>query len=368
MFPEDYLYILALRQCKNIGIANLKKLIRHLGSARSVWEISKKELLSISGIGTITIADIGKKEFILSAEKELTFCENHKIKIIDQQNEFYPKYLLNCEDSPILLFYKGNLNPQLNPLSVVGTRNLTSYGKNFIQDLMKNLMGNNIVSISGLALGADSCVHEESLKNQIPTIAVLAQSLNTIYPSVNKKLSEKILENDGALITEYANFDGSSKEYFLQRNRIIAGFSPNLIVAETAFGGGSVTTVNYANQYNREVFALPGKITDKYSQGCNLLISLNKAESIVDVKTLIKHLNYQSPELFPKKVTKIKLSEDKKEHQLILDIIGKNKITSLDEIAEKSDILHHKLLPILLDLEIYGYVKCLSGKQYQLES
>lgn len=369
MLSEEHLYILALRQCKNIGIINLKKLINSLGSAKSVWESSQKSLLEVDGIGKISIRDIGKKEFIDSAEKELKFCEKHNIRIITPNDESYPKHLLNCDDSPELLFYKGNLNPEKNPLSIVGTRKMTSYGKFFIQDLLEELSGNNIVTISGLALGADSCVHEESLKNQIPTIAVLAQSLDTIYPSSNKKLSEKILENGGALISEYASFDGISKEYFLQRNRIIAGFSPNLIIVETAYGGGSITTVNYANQYNRDIFALPGKISDKYSQGCNLLISNNKAEAIVNIKMLINYLNYNlQPELFPKQKPKIKLPEDQKEHQIVLDIISDSKSVSLDDIAEKSNIQHHKLLPILLDLEIYGHIKCLSGRQYHLSS
>ncbi len=367
MTPEEYLYILALKQCKNIGNINLKKLIKNIGSAKSVWESSPKSLLSISGIGKNSIQNIGKKEFVLSAEKEIKFCEKYGINIISQDHHLYPKHLLNCDDSPTILFYKGNLNPDLNPVSIVGTRKLTGYGKSFIQDLTLELSSSQVCTISGLALGADSCVHEESLKNQIPTIAVLAQSLNKIYPASNKNLAKKILENNGALVTEYASFEGIAKENFLQRNRIIAGFSPHLIVVETAYGGGSITTVTAANQYNRDVFALPGKITDTYSQGCNYLIANNKAESIVDIKTLIKNLDFiPQPELFPKEEDKIELDPEKKEHHKILQIIIENKSVSLDELAEKSDILHHKLLPILLDLEIYGYVKCLSGRQYQL--
>lgn len=274
---------------------------------------------------------------------------------------------MNCDDAPVILFYKGNLNSDHNPVSIVGTRKLTSYGKQFIQDLLSELTNTKICTISGLALGADTCVHEESLKNEIPTIAVLAQSLKTIYPSSNKNLAKRILDNNGALISEYTSFDNISRENFLQRNRIIAGFAPHLIVVETAYGGGSMTTVNYANGYNRDVFALPGKITDQYSQGCNQLIAINKAEAIVDIKTLIQNLNITiQPELFPKEEPMIKLDPDKKEHQLILGIITQEKSISLDEIADKTNILHHKLLPILLDLEIYGYIKCLSGRLYQI--
>ena len=367
MTSEEHLYILALKQCKNIGNINLKKLINHIGSAKKVWQSSSKSLLSTSGIGKHTIQNIGNKEFLLLAEKEIALCEKQDIKIISQNNDLYPKHLLNCDDSPVILFYKGNLHPDLNPISIVGTRKMTSYGKTFIQELLSGLSNSKVSTISGLALGVDSCVHEESLKNQIPTIAVLAQGLSLIYPPKNKGLANKILENNGALVTEYASFEGMAKENFLQRNRIIAGFSPNLIVVETAYGGCSVTTVNFANQYNRDIFALPGKITDVYSQGCNQLISLNKAETIVDINSLIKNLNFiPQPELFPKEEAKIEIDPEKTDHIKILAIITENKTISLDELADHSGILHHKLLPILLDLEIYGYINCLSGRQYQL--
>lgn len=367
MNPEEYLYILALKQCKNIGNINLKKLINNLGSAKKVWESTPKSLLSTTGIGKQSILNIGNKEFLLTAEKEIKHSEKLGIKIISQNDKLYPKHLLNCDDSPLILFYKGNLNPDSNPISIVGTRKMTVYGKTFIQDLLVGLSSSKISTVSGLALGVDSCVHEESLKNQIPTIAVLAQGLSSIYPAKNKILAHKILENDGALVTEYASFEGMAKENFLQRNRIIAGFSPNLIVVETAYGGGSITTVNCANQYNRDVFALPGRVTDIYSQGCNQLISLNKAETIVDINSLIKNLNFiPQPELFPKEEPKIEIDPEKKDHHKILAIITENKSISLDELADQSGILHHKLLPILLDLEIYGYINCLSGRQYQL--
>ena len=367
MNPEEHLYILALKQCKNIGNINLKKLITNIGSAKAVWQASPGSLLSTAGIGKHSIQHIGNKEFLKIAEDEIKFCEKHEINIISQENALYPKHLLHCDDAPVILFYKGSLKNDLNHISIVGTRKMTAYGKHFITDLTAELSGSKVCTVSGLALGVDSCVHEESVRNEIPTIAVLAQSLNKIYPASNKNLAKKIIEHNGALITEYASFEGMVKENFLQRNRIIAGFSPHLIVVETAYGGGSVTTVTAANQYNRDVFALPGKISDTYSQGCNQLIASNKAESIVDIKTLVKNLNFvPQPELFPKEEKRIEIDPEKKDHHKILELITEKKSVSLDELAEKSEIQHHKILPILLDLEIYGYIKCLSGRQYQL--
>lgn len=156
MNPEEYLYILALKQCKNIGNINLKKLINHIGSAKKVWESSPKSLISISGIGKSSIQNIGNKDFIKSAEKEMTFCEKHQINIISQDDLIYPKHLQNCDDAPVILFYKGQLTNDLNPVSIVGTRKMTAYGKHFIQDIVSELSSSKICTVSGLALGADS--------------------------------------------------------------------------------------------------------------------------------------------------------------------------------------------------------------------
>lgn len=149
---------------------------------------------------------------------------------------------------------------------------MTSYGQQFIGDFLEAASSSKCISVSGLALGVDKEVHEQSIHYKIPTVAVLAHGFHMLYPSKNKKLSEKILEEGGALFTEFNSSRKPDRENFIQRNRIIAGMSPSTIVVETGFGGGSVSTAAFANDYNREVFALPGKITDPYSQGCNQLI------------------------------------------------------------------------------------------------
>ena len=366
MDEEDIIYILALRQCKNIGIVNLKRLINHCGSAKNVWQSKPRDLLAISGIGRVTIKDIGNNDLRKKSEDEFIFCQKNHINIITQNDLSYPKNLLNCDDAPLVLFYKGIIESKQNYISIVGTRKMTSYGKTFIDSFLSEISNQQIVTVSGLALGTDTCVHEQSLNYKIPTIAVLAESLDKIYPSSNKKLSEKILENNGALISEYSRLDGISREYFLQRNRIIAGMSNNLIVTETAYGGGSITTTNYANQYNRDIYALPGKITDKNSQGCNLLISQNKAEAIVDIKSLINNLSFDEKATLFDTPDKIELP-DNPQYNIILQILQDQPSLVLDEISEKSNIPHQMLLTILLELELYGYVQCLSGRKYCLK-
>ncbi len=366
MFSEETLYSVALRHCPLVGDIIFRKLVNEAGSAKEVWELTKSGLKNIYGIGKKISAEIGNPEHLKFAEKELKFCEKNNIKINLRHLGDLPKLLNDCDDAPAILYQKGDFNKALKSLSIVGTRNITSYGKNFIQDFLAEIKNKNILTVSGLALGADTLVHEISLQNKIPTIAVLAHGFHTLYPSENKKLSEKILEESGALLTEFNSTQKPDRENFIQRNRIVAGFSHATIIVETAFGGGSVSTATFASNYNREVFALPGKITDKYSQGCNQLISQNKAAIISTTSYFIEQLGLQGDNpktnsLFPASEIKIKLSENQ---QKIYDVLQKDCALSLDEIAEKLEIPGFKILPDLLTMEISGYIKALSGRQY----
>lgn len=366
MFSEETLYSVALRHCPLIGDITFRKLVGEVGSAKEVWELSKSGLKSISGIGKKISSEIGNSEHLKFAEKELKFCEKNNVKINLRHLGELPKLLNECEDAPAILYQKGNFNPQQKPVSIVGTRNITQYGKQFIQDFLEEIKNKNIISVSGLALGADTLVHEISLQKNIPTIAVLAHGFHTLYPAKNKKLSEKILEENGTLFTEFNSSQKPDRENFIQRNRVVAGFSPATIIVETAFGGGSMSTATFANNYNREVYALPGRISDKFSQGCNLLIFQNKAAVISTISTLLEQLGFQenkekTGELFFTPEIKIQLPESQKN---ILKILNKNQPFSLDEISEKLQIPSYKILPDLLELEISGYIKALSGRQY----
>lgn len=366
MFSDEHLYSIALRRCNLIGDINFFKLLRETGSAQDIWKTPKKQLAKMEGFGTRTLADIGNPDHLHFAEKELKFCEKNGVDILLRHQNQLPRLLQQCEDAPSLLYMKGKFPQDRKALSIVGTRNVTHYGKQFIEDLFENLMNRNLVTVSGLALGVDAEVHSHSLKNNIPTVGVLAHGFHTFYPARNKKLADKILENEGALLTEFNSSQKPDRENFIQRNRIIAGLSKATIVIETAFGGGSVSTVTFANDYNRDVFALPGKITDKYSQGCNQMIMQNKAAAISTIKDLLKDLGLteergKMAELFPTSETRLQLTDNQ---NTILQIIINNPHISLDEIFLKTEIPSHKILSDLLNLELSGYVKSLSGKQF----
>lgn len=366
MFSEETLYSVALRHCPLIGDMVFRKLVSEVGSAKEVWELSKSGLKNIYGIGRKISLEIGNEDHLKFAENELRFCEKNNIQINLRHLGNLPHQLNECEDAPAILYQKGTYNTALKPVSMVGTRNITSYGKNFVQDFLNEVKDRKIITISGLALGVDTEIHEVSIQKNIPTVAILAHGFHTLYPSKNRKLSERILQENGVLFTEFNSSQKPDRENFIQRNRVIAGLSPATIVVETAFGGGSISTATFANNYNREVFALPGKITDKYSQGCNHLIFQNKAAAISTVSSLVEQLGFSNDiektgELFPSSEIRIQLPEFQ---QTLLQSLDRNTPLSLDEISVKLQIPSYKILHDLLQLEILGYIKALSGRQY----
>lgn len=366
MLSEEHLYSIALRKCTLIGDVNFHKIISVIGSAKAVWETPKKELAKINGIGYKITQEIGNSEILKFAENELKFCEKNNIAIKLRHQKNYPDSLKECFDAPAIIYQKGNYNEQKIFLSLVGTRNITNYGKSFLEDFLQEISGKKIITVSGLALGTDSEVHHLSLKHNIPTIGVLAHGFQTLYPSKNKRLAEQIIENEGALITEFNYSQKPERENFIQRNRIIAGLSSATIIVETAFGGGSVSTATFANGYNRDVFALPGKITDVYSQGCNHLIYQNKASAISNIKDLLTELNIitsteKMEELFPVKKIEPQLNADQKK---IYDIVLQNPEIHLDTLFEKTNLTTQKILNIILELELSGRLKTLSGRKF----
>lgn len=366
MISEEHLYAIALRECNLIGDINFTKLIRAFGSAKNAWEKAKKEHEKIEGFGRKVLSDIGNSAHLDFAEKELKFCESNHILIKLKHFGELPYLLGECEDAPAILYQKGNYKDSLQPLSIVGTRNITAYGKQFINDFFEETKSCNFISVSGLALGVDKEVHEQSINHKIPTIAILAHGLHTLYPAKNKKLSEKILQDGGALFTEFNSSRKPDRENFIQRNRVIAGISPATIVVETAFGGGSISTATFANSYNRDVFALPGKITDQYSQGCNQLIFQNKAAIISTIKDLISSLDFNKPkekieDLFPSSLITVQLTENQ---SIIYNYISENPQINLDDLSQQIELPTYRILPVILELELLGKVKSFSGRQF----
>jgi len=228
--------------------------------------------------------------------------------------------------------------------------------------LIRNLARFNPIIVSGLAYGVDICAHREALKNNLKTIAVLAHGLDTIYPSLHKDTAKNII-NSGALVSEFMSNTKIDRNFFLQRNRIVAGISEATIVIESAAKGGALTTADMANSYNREVFAFPGRPTDKFSAGCNHLIKTNAAHLLENASDLEFQLGW-SDKSGKEKPQPALFFEPTEEEKPILEILNENSDVFIDELSFRCNIPMNKLSAILLNMEFAGVVKTLPGKRY----
>jgi DNA processing protein len=362
---SELIYQIAITKVDGVGPNLAKSLIAYCGSASAVFKQKKTELKKIPGIGAVTAANISKFQNFKTIEHEIELLNKHQIKTYFYLDKDYPQRLKHCEDCPLVLFYKGNadLNAK-NIISVVGTRKSTYYGKQFTEELIQTLKDYDVLVVSGLASGTDTNAHKSCVKFQIPTVGVLGHGLATIYPSSNYKLSEEMLEN-GGILTEYCYNTPGARENFPKRNRIVAGMCDALIVVESGMKGGSLITADLANQYNRDVFALPGKINDAWSQGCNRLVSKNQAAIISDIDGLIAELNLKSTHNI-KSPFKLDLFNALTEKELdVVEILKTDKLT-IDQIYYHTNIEIGQLSLLLLNLELKNIVSVLPGKIYTL--
>ncbi|HJS53194.1 MAG TPA: DNA-processing protein DprA [Chitinophagaceae bacterium] len=280
---SELLYQLALTEVPNVGRVHAKILAQELGSAEKIFKAKQHLLEKIEGIGEIRARSIKAFTDFSKAEDEIKFIEKYKIKPLFLTDKSFPQRLLNCYDSPTLLFYKGEANLNASKvISVIGTRNYTEYGKHQTEKLVKELSAQNILVVSGMAFGIDAIAHKASLKNNLPTVGVLGHGLDQIYPPEHSGLAKDMLKQGSGLLTEFRSNTKPDKHNFPTRNRIVAGMSDATIIIETGEKGGSMITAELANGYNKDVFALPGKVTDHKSAGCNFLIRNNKAMLLTD--------------------------------------------------------------------------------------
>lgn len=362
------LYQIALTKINGVGDVIARNLLDIIGDEEEVFRSSKKNLSSIKNISTKLVDEILNPEVLHKAEKELLFIEKNKIQTFFIKDENYPFRMKDCYDAPILLYSKGNLDfntPKV--IGIVGTRNSTDYGNTFCQKFIEEIsvIYPDTLIVSGLAYGIDIQSHRASLKNNLPTIGVLAHGLDRIYPAVHRKTAIEML-NQGGLLTEFPSETEPDKFNFVRRNRIIAGISDVVIVVESDVKGGSLITADIANSYNREVFAIPGKITDQYSKGCNKLISDNKAILFESTEQFLNQMNWKKGQnkVIPKQPTLfLDLTH---EEQSIYDMLSKEKSVHVNLISIETGIPVSQLFFNLLEMEIKGIIKPLPGGQYKI--
>lgn len=353
--------LLAIWAIPSIGSINSRKLIAHAGGIENVFKLKQKDLLKISGFGKHITSQILNKQAFEIADKELKFIEKYKINITSFFDDEYPFLLKQSEDCPLLYFSKGqSISNNKKYLSIVGTRNATPRGIEFCENLIKDLKNRNhdVCIVSGLAFGIDIAAHKAALKNGLSTIAVLGHGLDRIYPAKHRNIATDMLER-GALVSEFFSGMFPDKNNFVRRNRIIAGLSEATIVVESDKKGGSLITANIANSYNRDVFAVPGRINDKYSSGCNNLIKTHRAALLQSVEDIEYVLGWEQNKQPKQQQLFVKLSE---EEQKLIDVFKNNEELNIDVICRKSGFNMAKVSAILLNLEFMGLINCLPGK------
>ena len=362
----ELLYQISLTLIPNIGDVHAKALINHFGNAEDIFKANKKELENIEGIGVVRANSIKHFQDFSVAEEEINFIEKYKITPLFITHKNYPQRLLNCYDSPVMLYFRGNADlNQSKIIALVGTRNNNEYGKSVCEKLVEDLAEENVLIVSGLAFGIDSIAHKTALKNKLKTVAVLAHGLDRIYPSQNKSLAKDIIEQ-GGLLTDFRSKTNPDKQSFPKRNRIVAGISDAVIVVETGLKGGSLITAELGNGYNKDVFAIPGRINDSKSEGCNYLIKNNKAALITSANDLLENMGwkeYKKPSAKKQRELFIELTAEEK---IIVNILQQQDHIHIDELYIKSGLSSSAAASALLTLEMQNVVHSLPGKIYKM--
>ena len=364
MSDQELFNLLALLRIEGVGDVVAKKLLLHCGSAEEIFKSKSSTLKGIDGIGTFLTNNLKNKTVFEKAEKELKYIQSNDINVMHFQDENYPDKLKHCIDGPVLMFTSGNLDiNKRRIISIVGTRQITSYGTEFTKKLIEDLAPLDPIIVSGFAYGVDIVAHQAAMDNNLQTIGVVAHGLNQIYPKVHKKYVAK-MEKNGGFMTEFWSDSEPVRENFVRRNRIVAGMAEATIVIESADKGGSLITATMANDYNRDVFAVPGRTSDKFSQGCNNLIKSQKANLLTSAADLIYILNWDiQKEVKPiQKQLFVTLESDE---QIIYDFLLKKGKELLDIIALECNLPVYKISVILFNMEIKGVVRPLPGKLFE---
>ncbi len=358
-------YEIALTLLPGIGSVLARNLVSYCGSAEAVFRARRKQLLQVPGVGE-AVADAIRLDLVADrAAAEVAFIEQHDIECLPFNHPRYPRRLLLCHDAPPVLYFKGRADLNTTRIiGIVGTRNASAYGKMLCDQLVEGLAADDVLIVSGLAYGIDIAAHRACLRHGVPTVGVLAHGLDRVYPYQHRETARKMLEH-GGLLTEFMSDTNPDRQNFPKRNRIVAGMLDGLIVVETGVNGGAVITALLADDYNRDVMAVPGNVHQALSAGCNKLIKQHKAvlvENADDVRiamgwdTTGKKGAVQTT-LFP---------ELEPEEKSVYDILRSTPEIYIDELQQRAALTPGTLAGILLSLEFKGVLCALPGHRYTL--
>lgn len=358
---------IALTMINEVGSVRARKLIEKYENAENVFKSASAEdianVTQTSKMMATKIAALMKhKDIFIAADNEIKFIERNKIDVITFQDPKYPSRLKECYDAPTILYKKGEIDlEQKNIVAIVGTRHVTSYGIDMCDYIIKGIaqLVPDAVIVSGLAHGVDIIAEKAAMKYGLKTISVVANNLKEVTPEANRATLTKLIDDGGAVLTEMTTLNKTQKQSFLQRNRIIAGLSQGTLVVESGVKGGALNTIHCAIDYDREAMAVPGRITDPYSVGCNNLIKTQAAGMVVSAEDVINQLqwsveNMAVEERVERADKQLDLDEDQRK---VYDVLDSMKLTSYDSILYKTGYTVGELSYILLHLEMKELVR-----------
>lgn len=370
MNTDERISSIALTLCPGIGHISAKRLIDAMGSATEVFSHRKDLPDLFPGISPSVISALDCPSAFLRAEREMEFVEKNRLACLTLKDPAYPSRLRDCDDAPAVLFFKGNADlNRLRVINLVGTRRATDYGKQFCTDFLSSFSAlcPDVLVVSGLAYGIDIHAHRAALAHNLSTVAVLAHGLDRIYPYAHRNTAIDMLSN-GGLLTEFLAETNPDRHNFISRNRIVAGMCDATIVVESADKGGSLITAELAEGYHRDCFALPGRITDASSIGCNRLIRDNKAALLLSAEDLLKAMGWTSAPVDskPDAIQRALFPELCEEEERIVGILTRRGDLHINELVVEADIPVYRITALLFELEMKGILKPLVGGVYHL--
>ncbi len=367
----DILYRMALAGIRGMGVELAQRLLDVIPSEKDFFQMSDTDLMAITGSRSKVWERGHRDEMLRKAEREMRFVERKNIRVLYFTDASFPQRLLNASDAPILLYVTGNcdLNAK-HVVSIVGTRRSTHYGAAFCDKLVEGLsqlLENELVVVSGLAYGTDINAHRAALKRGVPTVGVQACGLNKIYPAEHRNDAARMVQQGGAVVSDYTSQDQIHRGNFLARNRIIAALSDCTVVVESANKGGALVTANIAASYSRDVFVVPGRVTDEFSKGCNRLIMNNQAAAITCAEDLLNAMRWES-KMIPEKATEMELFPQlTAEQQTIVDLLRKHGDLHINDLAGMMAMPIYRLMSALVELDTKGVIATLPGCRYSMK-
>ena len=366
---EEQLYSLALTRIPGLGLIGAHRLLETVGSATTVFKEARHLDELAPGISIRLKEALNCPDILRLCEAELKFTEKNQIRCLTLQDENYPSRLRECDDAPLVLFYRGNADlNRLHVINMVGTRHATEYGKDICLHFLRDLyeLVPDVLVVSGLAYGIDIHAHRAALQFGLDTVGVLAHGLDRIYPTVHRHTAIEMLSH-GGLLTEFPSGTNPDRQNFIKRNRIVAGISDATIVVESAAKGGSLITADIAESYQRDIFAFPGRIGDEFSAGCNNLIRNNRAALLQNAEELVKALSWDTVAQRPQVIQRELFLDLSPEEEIVYNLLQKQEEgMQINTLVVNANIPINRMTSILFEMEMRGIIRALAGGVYRL--